>query len=420
MIAMKVFHSPARFVIFFATLSLCFFASCKDEVLRTRTFHTIVPVYLSVKALRAETNAVQSPQPLSAPGKIYIFGDYLFITEANKGIHVVDNSKPASPRFISFINIVGNVDLAVNSNILYADNYVDLLAFDISDPRNITQVKRVENVFDNHYIDQAKGIILGYKDTVITAIDRGDPGPTFYENYYGLSPIAASTRGGNTYGTGGSTARFTLMNNNLYTVSHHQLKLFNVSQPNNPRYTSTVNLGSGIETIFPYDNKLFIGSTTGMHIYDATDPSAPVKLSVYRHLTSCDPVVVKDQYAYVTLRSDNFCQQGINVLQVINIENPTNPVLVSSFPMQKPYGLAISGSSLFICEGTYGLKAFNSTDVLTIGQKKLAELNNIHASDVIAGPRSLIVTGEKGIYQYNYSQPSNLTLLSHLALSNTL
>ena len=417
--AMKTFRLPARFVTLLLTVSALLFAGCKDEVIRTRTFRTSVPVYLSVAELRKETNAIQAPQQLSAPGKIYIFGNYLFITELNKGIHVVDNSNPASPRFTSFISIAGNVDLAVNTNVLYADNYVDLLAFDISDPATIHQVKRVENVFDNQYLDEAKGIILGYKDTVITEVVRGEVDPGKYYEYDTHSPIPSNT-GGPVYGTGGSTARFTLMNSNLYTVSHYQLKLFNVSQANNPQYTSTVNLGGGIETIFPYENKLFIGSTTGMHIYDATNPSAPVKLSVYRHLTSCDPVVVKDKYAYVTLRSDNFCQQGINVLQVINIQDPTNPVLVSSFPMQKPYGLTISGSSLFICEGQYGFKVFNSADVLTIGQKQLFELKDINASDVIAGPKSLIVTGNKGIYQYNYSDPSRLKLLSHLALSNTL
>src|SRR5690606_27823338 len=126
-------------------------------------------------------------------------------------------------------------------------------------------VKRVENVFDNLYIDKAKGLILGYKDTVITEIVRGDIYPP--QKYYESGGLYANSAGGSNYGTGGSTARFTLLNNNLYTVDHYQLKLFNVSQPRDPKYLNTIHLGGGIETIFPYNNKLFIGSTTGMHIY---------------------------------------------------------------------------------------------------------------------------------------------------------
>ncbi|HHN47860.1 MAG TPA: hypothetical protein ENN08_02830, partial [Bacteroidales bacterium] len=52
----------------------------------------------------------------------------------NQGIHVVDNSNPASPQIISFIAIPGNYDLAIRGNILFADSYIDLVALDISDP----------------------------------------------------------------------------------------------------------------------------------------------------------------------------------------------------------------------------------------------------------------------------------------------
>jgi hypothetical protein len=392
--------------------------TCKDEVTRTRTFHTMVPYYISVSDLRAQVITAQEPRELSVPGKIYIYGNYLFITEVNKGIHIVDNTNPASPRFINFINIAGNGDLAVNSNILYADNYVDLLAFDVTNPAHIIQVRRVENVFEKYYIDKAKGLIVGYKDTVITQVINDQSGLLYNETTTG--GLKASSSGNAAYGTGGSTARFTLMNSNLYAVDSYSLKLFNVSDPSDPKYSSTINLGWGIETIFPYENKLFIGSTTGMHIYDASVPSAPVKLSTYQHVTSCDPVVVQGKYAYVTLRSDNFCRQGVNMLQVLNIEDPRNPVMVSSFPMLKPYGLTITNTSLFICEGKYGFKAFDSSDALTVGQKQLSFLKDIDASDVIAGPKSLIITGVNGIYQYEYANPSQLKLLSHLSLSNTL
>lgn len=410
-------YRPARLIAFLFLLPLLLLSACKDEVTRTRTYHARVPFYLSVSDLRAQVSAVQAPQELSVPGQIYIYGNYLFISEVNKGIHIVDNTNPASPRFISFINIAGNADMAVNSNILYADNYVDLLAFDISNPAHIVPVKRVENVFENHYVDQTKGLILGYRDTVITEVVSGSyPGNIYYD---AASPNANST-GGESYGTGGSTARFTLMNDHLYTVDHYSLKLFNTSIPKEPTFITKINLGWGIETIFPYQDKLFIGSTTGMHIYDAANPAAPVKLSTYRHVTSCDPVVVQGKYAYVTLRSGNFCQQGVNLLEVLNIEDASNPKLVSSFPMQNPHGLSVSNSNLFICEGQFGLKAFNSSDVLTIGQKQLSFLTDIDAKDVIAGPKSLIVTGVKGIYQYNYSNPSSLKLLSHLSLNNDL
>ena len=408
---MKVFGTLLSFL-----FVLCL-SSCKDEVVRTRTYHTLTPFYLSVSDLRKQAISMDKPRELSAPGKIYIYGNYLFINEVTKGIHIIDNTDPASPRFLNFINIPGNIDLAVNSNVLYADSYVDLLAFDISNPTSVNLVNRVENVFDNQYIDQAKGLLRGYKDTIITEVITSEIHDTRKENLVFFdSAIGAASYANQSYGTGGSMARFTLMNSSLYTVTTNSLKLFNVSVPKEPVFVNTINLGGGIETIFPYQNKLFIGSTTGMHIYNAIDPSNPVKLATYQHLTSCDPVIVQGKYAYVTLRSGNFCRIGTNVLDVLDIEDPTKPVLVSSFPMLNPHGLAISDNNLFICEGKNGLKAFNSSDPKTVGQKQLSFLQNISAADVIAGPKSLIVTGANGIYQYDYSNASNLRLLSHLNL----
>ena len=55
------------------------------------------------------------------PGKLYIFGNYIFLNEIDKGIHIIDNSNPASPKNVAFIDIPGNLDMAVKGNILYAD-----------------------------------------------------------------------------------------------------------------------------------------------------------------------------------------------------------------------------------------------------------------------------------------------------------
>lgn len=410
---MKVFATLLSFLI-----CLFLLPSCKDEVVRTRTYHRLTPFYLSVSDLRMQVISLDKPQELSSPGKIYVYGDYLFINELAKGIHVIDNTNPSAPRPLNFINIPGNIDLAVNSNVLYADSYVDLLAFDISNPTSINLIKRVENVFDHQYINKSKGIILGYKDTLVTEVITREIQDTRRENILVFnSAFSSSSDAGQSYGLGGSMARFTLMNKNLYTVTTNSLKLFNVSLPKEPVYVNTINLGGGIETIFPYQDKLFIGSTTGMHIYDATDPSKPVKLSTYQHFTSCDPVIVQGKYAYVTLRSGSTCRLGTNVLDVLDIQDPTKPVLVSSFPMLSPHGLAISGNSLFICEGKNGLKSFNSSDPKTIGQNQLSFLQDISAADVIAGPKSLIVTGADGVYQYSYSDAANMKRLSHLTLT---
>jgi len=411
---MKPIVSFSRSLVLLLIFPVLFAVSCKDEVLKTRTYHTYVPVYIKTSEMRAQSIGLQDPKKLAVPGKIYIYGKYLLINEVNKGIHIVDNQDPSSPKFVNFINIPGNTDLAVNNNILYANNYIDLLAFNISDPLGARLVSRVDDVFPSYYWNKDKGIIVTYKDTVVTEVikEENKGGVIYYD------AALYSTSTGQSYGQGGSMARFTLMSSHLYTVDQAKLSLFNVANPAVPTFVNNINLGWGIETIFPYQNKLFIGSTTGMHIYDAANPAAPVKLSTYSHVTSCDPVVVSGRYAYVTLRSGNFCQQGTNLLEVLDIQDPASPRLVSSFAMQNPHGLGISGTDLFICEGDYGLKSYNASDIMKIGANKLQHIDDIKATDVIPGPKSLIVTGANGIYQYDYSNAGKLKLLSHIKIAN--
>src|SRR5215471_20594291 len=108
---------------------LCLMAGClKDTCRHTYTLHS--PVYQTLSSIRASMKS-GSPQPLKNTGKMYISGNYIFLNELEKGIHVIDNSNPSSPKNIAFINIPGNVDLAVYDNTLYADSYRDLAVLDI-------------------------------------------------------------------------------------------------------------------------------------------------------------------------------------------------------------------------------------------------------------------------------------------------
>ncbi|HWK56149.1 MAG TPA: hypothetical protein VNQ80_02350 [Parapedobacter sp.] len=386
------------------------FASCNDQVEHTVTYKTQVPVYWEVNAFRSMDVGVKPPKGVTETGKIYVYDDYLFINEPQKGIHIVDNRNPSDPKNINFISVPGNVDMAVNSNILYADSYIDLLAFDISNIQDIKLVERVEDVFPNMFVNAERSKFMTYKDTVITTVTtedgRGWGGPWF-EFANGSGDFSAPN-----YGQGGSMARFTLMGGHLYAVDDHSLRLFDVHQADKPQFVKDIMLGWGIETIFPYKERLFIGSMTGMHIYDASTPSAPEPMAVYQHIMACDPVVVNDNYAFVTLRSGTMCRLGENALHVLDIKDLYHPKLLKSYPMENPHGLGIRGSNLYICEGDFGLKSFNVADVLRIGENLLEHHKDRSAIDVIPAPKSLIVTGPDGVCQYDYSNPAKLRLLS--------
>src|SRR5690606_34543907 len=198
------------------------FASCRDQVEHTITYKTQVPVYLEVSVFRSMDVGVKPPKSMSETGKIYVYGDYLFINEPQKGIHIVDNHNPANPKNINFISVPGNVDMAVNSNILYADSYIDLLAFDISNIHDVKLVERVENVFPHMFFDAQRQTFITYKDTVITSVTTAEGRDWITGGMWNSElAFASGDFSAPSYGQGGSMARFTLMDGHLYAVDDY-------------------------------------------------------------------------------------------------------------------------------------------------------------------------------------------------------
>jgi hypothetical protein len=403
-------------------ITLFFLAGCvKDKYTHTYTFYT--PVYKTTAEVRANIKSNKSRE-IERPGKLFIKGNYIFLNDIDKGIHILDNSSPANPKNVAFIDIPGNMDLAVKGNILYADLYTDLIAIDISNPLQVTVKSFIDNAFPfrmysgGFAADRSKIIVDWEKrDTTITF---DGPGGNFWSScsgcvledmsrMSGLSPLS-SQKAFSPFGMGGSMARFTIVNSHLYTVSNQSLDVFNISTPENPSFTSKVQLGWGIETIYPFKNKLFIGSVTGMFIYDISNPAQPSKQGQFNHVRRCDPVIAEDKYAYVTLRTGTGCPGSTNQLDVVDITDVFNPSLVKSYPMSNPHGLSKDGDLLFICDGKQGLKVYDASDPNNVSLLK--HISGPDTYDVIAWNDVAIVSAADGLYQYDYSNVNDIKLLS--------
>jgi len=410
----------------FLILTLAFWG-CEDKVTKEVTYMANVPVYMSTKEFKSAVKKT-AQQEVKEPGKIYIKYKYLYVNEVNKGIHVYDNSNPSSPEYICFINIPGNVDFAIKNNLLYADSYIDLVAINIADPANPVEVNRYANAFPEIYpvydyrypvtsTEPDKGVVVGWKIEQITVEKvennyyyRG--GPIFMND---VKSNGGATAGG--VGIAGSMARFAIKSDVLYAINRgFEIKIFDISYDNIIKKDSITSLWN-IETLFAYNNMLFIGSNNGMLIYDIHDARHPTFVSQYNHATSCDPVVVNDDYAFVTLRSGNNCNNMINELNVVSLKDIQNPKLLMTYPMYNPHGLGIDENLLFICDGDAGLKVYDATDVLTIDKNMIKHFEDIKTFDVIPYNDILIMTGKDGIFQYDYSDIKDIREISHITIN---
>ncbi|HTF20593.1 MAG TPA: hypothetical protein VK658_21120, partial [Chryseolinea sp.] len=319
-----------------------------------------------------------------------------------------------------------------------ADSFVDLVALDVTSAVSVHEVGRMAGVFKHYTVmgmtaDVNCCVITSWKEMSSVSVTQSECGFVaqpwggfYYNSGVAMMADAASALSSKTAiapgngsgpGVGGSLARFTVSNDHLFLLDGSEVISVNVNNEQDPVESKRTVINWDMETIFPHKDKLFIGARTGMHIVDISTPESPTFVSTYQHITSCDPVVVDDKYAYVTLRTGNTCQMGSNLLEVIDIENPAQPTLVRSFPMTNPHGLGIDENTLFLCDGDDGLKAFDASDVMTMGDKMIAHYKGINATDVIPFNNLLMMIGEDGIFQYDYSDPKNIKLLSQIGLA---
>lgn len=402
---------------------------CTDQCETYYTYTEYQPVKISLAELRSSVK-MEEAQQLHHPGKIYLRAPYIFINEAGEGIHIIDNSNKSNPVVKAFLRIPGCYDMAVYGNVLYADSYTDLLAFDIADVADIRTLGRQNDVFKtrtDHYYYRTENneIVIDYEPVLVEQQYEADCDDDIYYYPHGRGNMDLEYSGGksspeivNQAGQGGSMARFTLASSHLYAVDASNLYVFDIADPFTPGLQHEMNLGWNIETIFPYQDKLFVGSSNGLHILDNSNPAAPVYAAGFSHATACDPVVVEDDIAYVTLRTGNTCDGTINQLDVIDVSNIYEPELLITYPMQNPHGLGIDNGRLFLCEGEYGLKVFDATDTYQIAQNLISQMQDIHAYDVIPYQQEevLLLIGDDGFYQYDYSDINNIRLLSHIAV----
>ena len=401
--------------------------SCGDSCEHTVTYTYYEPVYTSLETFRTAVE-LEAPIDISVPGRIYFKNNYLYINETGKGIHVIDNKDPENPNKVGFVNIPGNFDLAAKGNFLYADSYIDMVILDISNPNEITEVARMEDVFPHHnqwgtFVDAELGLITEWIETEAVEVlgtdcDEVQPEIIFLSDALAIRNETASfaSAPSNNPGVGGSLAKFTISGDHLYTIDDHQLQVLDISSLGNPVVGEKVHIGWGIETIFPYRQNLFIGAQNGMHILSLENPDLPNLLSTYEHVNSCDPVVVENDIAYVTLRSGSGCQGFTNQLEVIDIADLREPKLLKIYPMENPWGLGIDNDILFICDGPAGLKIFNAKDKLSIDDHLLAQYESVRGIDVIPSNNVLMLIAEDGLYQYDYGDVEAIRQLSFLPI----
>ncbi|MDL2245201.1 hypothetical protein [Parabacteroides sp. PFB2-10] len=416
---------------FFAFVTLAsLLSSCSDMVKERVEYMINEPVFMSMAEFRSSVKVTTRSEAIEAHGKMCFYNGYLYISEPEKGIHIIDNTNPAKPQSVGFIELLGNMDIAVRNEKLYADSYIDLVWFDLATPSKPEYIGRLEGVFPDALpvIDNEFGydyslcnpsttgntqIVVGWKLT-----QRSEE--VQYYRYNNNMPMMdssgayyASSGDGMTNGVNGSMSRFGLYEDYLYAVIENYMAIFDLSGDQPKKAVESIPVDWNVETIFPYKDCLFLGTPTGMSIYSVADPLKPERMSTVSHVFGCDPVVVENDLAYVTIHSDNWCGQNNNELMIIDVSDVRSPRHIVTYNMKKPKGLGIDNGTLFLCDD--GLQVFKVGDPQQLMANRLVHYAGMEGYDVIPFDNILMMIADDGLYQYDYSSLDKITKLSKIA-----
>jgi len=408
----------------FSSIVIVFaFSSCSlDQCDQTITYTKMTALYGNLEELRID-DIVRPSKAIQRPGKIYVSEDLLIIGDSGSGIHIIDNSVPANPQPLHFLEVPGSTQLYVDGRYIYTNAYYDMLKIDISDLNAINIVKRMEEAFDVRYFNFSDESLIGFNTEIVTeeigCDDNVWDGGTFFFDFEGtlLDNSAIPTSFISNGSTIGTANRMAISGNDLFVINSSALFSFDITDDElrtHEAYGRDNQIGWSMETIYSKDDLLFIGSQNGMEIYRKTANSIE-PVGGYFHATGCDPVLPTDAgIAYITLRSGDECPGDVNTLNVVNINNLNNPFLIQEIQMVQPFGMALINDLLYVGEGNNGLRVFDATnrDMLS----EVSYMPSISAYDIIEHPtipNVILLASETGLVQYdivgdNYSPISEI------------
>ena len=210
-------------------------------------------------------------------------------------------------------------------------------------------------------------------------------------------------------GIAGSFASFIIVDDYLYAIYGTSIHTYIVAANGELTFSNALPLDANLETLFPYGDMLLVGSQQGVFFLDRTTPSAPEFISVYRHITACDPVVAKGNIAYSTLRATRCNIGDVEQVDVIDFSNIENPFVVRSYSSINPLGLGIRGNFLFLCEND-GVTMYDISDPVELREMGRISFDGATALDVIPADQYLIVTTNRGIYNVLFTDVGDLNV----------
>lgn len=222
----------------------------------------------------------------------------------------------------------------------------------------------------------------------------------------------------------GSYATMLTINNKLYVVNTSEITTFDVSDPKQPRQIDRRNVGVDIESLYHYNGLLLIGSANNMYIYRINADGIPERQSASQYnqvfgdeVCTSDPIVVRDDIAYVTLSAvSTVCRfpRQTNEMRIYDVRDIKNPKMLNTKPMTAPKGLGFGKNHLYVCDEVTGLYIYSLKDPQN--PELVKTISGFSGYDLIIDGHLMIIVTPDELLQYDITNETDIKPLGKIEL----
>lgn len=212
--------------------------------------------------------------------------------------------------------------------------------------------------------------------------------------------------------------------NYIYEVDARSVTTYDSSQPDNPVEVQRTVLASEVQNASLSDQFFAFTFSNELHIFQIGTNGIPTTKSITslaafeKEIDACDQLLVWDGFLYVspqTAERANICiGSQDSTVRVYDMADPLRPMLAESKILSEPGDIMIDEALLFVADGLQGIKVYDRTDPRNLNF--IADIREQIVVSLKATGGVLTVLGRDDLRTYDYSDPSNISLISILLL----
>ncbi len=266
----------------------------------------------------------------------------VYLACGDEGVRIIDVTDLAEPLEIGYYNSWGTAnDVFVVDSLLYlADGTAGFLTLNVSNPASMSIAGWMSTTDARSVVVDGLYAYIGDGPADIKIADLSD---TFYPEVVAtvaMVDLSLKVVKDSTF---------------LYVAQNYEgLQIIDVEDPEAPVLLGTFSSESKVVGVSPYNSHVLLAEENhGFRILDVSDPSSPEDVALFGKSNNSKAVAVDSMvsgglYAYVA--------DGENGLVLINCDDPANPFITSTYPMDGyAHDIHIYGHWAFVADGEEGL-----------------------------------------------------------------